>query len=125
MPYPCERLASIYDTDGVVAGCARRHFDWLQQRANERLVLLDRTDGARFVGTIASSGQDSMTVSIEIRGVSFGGKVDAQNGNASAVLVGTGAALLHCTFHFGASKRVGAGMCSQTSGRLLEATLSD
>ena len=89
------------------------------------LVLSDRSTGARYVGAVVSSGEALATASIEINGVFFSGKFDPYNGNAVAILVGTGGDLMHCVFHFDPTTRIGDGECLRAGARRLDATLSD
>ncbi len=64
-----------------------------------------------------------MTVSIEINGVFFSGKFDPSG--EDAVLVGTGADLLHCVFHFDPRTHAGAGECLLSGHQRFDVTLSD
>ncbi len=89
------------------------------------LVLSDRSTGARFVGAVVSSGEAQATASIEINGVFYSGKFDPSNGNAVALLVGTGGDLLHCVFHFDPRTRTGVGECQLARARRFDVTLSD
>ena len=89
------------------------------------LVLSNRSTGDRYVGAVASSGEALATASIEINGVFFSGKFDPSNGNAVAVLVGSGGDLLNCVFHFDPRTHVGVGECLQPGSRRFDVILSD
>ena len=89
------------------------------------LVLSDRATGTRYVGAVVTSGETSATASIEINGVLFSGMFDPSNGNAVAILVGTGGDFLHCVFHFDPRMRTGDGECLRAGARRFDVTLSN
>jgi hypothetical protein len=89
-----------------------------------RLVLLDSSTGARFVGAAVQGADASMTASIEINGVSFRGKFNPSDNGAPALLVGTGSDLLHCMLRFDARTRIGTGKCVQAGVQRFDVTLS-
>ena len=64
-----------------------------------------------------------MTVSLEINGVFFRGKFDPTS--EEAVLIGTGADLLHCVFHFDPRTHAGAGECLQSGLQRFDVTLAN
>jgi len=89
-----------------------------------RLVLLDPSTGARFVGAVVPGADASMTASIDINGVSFRGKFHPSDSGTAALLVGTGSDLLHCTLRFDAQTRTGSGQCVHAGAQRFDVTLS-
>jgi hypothetical protein len=89
-----------------------------------RLVLLESSTGARYVGAAVPGADTSMTASIEINGVSYRGKFTPSDSGTAAILVGTGSDLLHCMLRFDAKTRIGSGQCVQSGAQRFNVTLS-
>jgi len=93
--------------------------------APSRLVLVDRSTGGRYVGSVVPNQEGSMTASVEVNGVTFIGKFEASKANAAAVLVGTGGDMLRCALHLDPTARSGTGECLRAGSQRFNVTLSN